>query len=232
MYRWCSWCLQPAGFELSERRLTSRNKYQCSNCGRSAVSCTRCQGMARVHADWEDKLCLRCDDPKPEEVVAEVWCSWCTESTMHRLRQRHTWKRDLFNCSRCGKLSIKCKGCGEAHARARDEYHDDYCLKCCCIFSGWGNRTNSSQMATFGWCSWCIEKAEHVLEAPSRNGRHMFSCSNCNGLTVNCKTCRMGLARATLSLIGSKCIQCSGEHVSWEHAWQQKRLPRSSYMYS
>ena len=74
------------------------------------------QGMARVHTDWEDKLCLRCDDPKPEEVVAESWylyrcrsrlfqptscaarCSWCTDKTMHRLRQRNTFKRDIYDC--------------------------------------------------------------------------------------------------------------------------------------
>eukprot|EP00656_Telonema_subtile_P038418 TRINITY_DN4326_c0_g1_i3.p2 TRINITY_DN4326_c0_g1~~TRINITY_DN4326_c0_g1_i3.p2 ORF type:complete len:129 (+),score=19.49 TRINITY_DN4326_c0_g1_i3:198-584(+) len=95
---WCSWCLQPAEFSLLERRLASRNKYECGNCGRPGVSCTRCKGMARVHADWEDKLCLRCDDPKPEEVLNEAWCSWCLDGTMHRLAQRNTWRRDIFNC--------------------------------------------------------------------------------------------------------------------------------------
>jgi collagenase-like PrtC family protease len=31
------------------------------------------QSMARVHEDREDRYCLRCDDPKPEEVVREAW---------------------------------------------------------------------------------------------------------------------------------------------------------------
>jgi len=229
--RWCSWCLQPAAMSLVDRRITYRNKYDCSNCGRTVVGCTRCKGMARVHTDWEDKLCLRCDDPKPEEVVAESWCSWCTDKTMHRLRQRNTFKRDIYDCSRCGKASLPCKGCGEAHTRGRDDFNDDNCLKCCSIFAEWGNNTNENQMVTFGWCSWCIEKVEHKLEQPDRKGRHLYTCTNCNGLTLNCGSCREGLAKATLSIIRSKCTQCSGDSVSWEHAWQQKRLPRSAYMY-
>lgn len=32
--------------------------------------------------------------------------------------------------SRCGKMTLKCKGCAEAHARGRTEYSDDYCRAC------------------------------------------------------------------------------------------------------
>ena len=80
--------------QLIEKRFASRNLMQCRNCDRQCVSCTGCQvcfypylptmvliliailmssllwwqSMARVHEDREDRFCLKCDNPKPEEV--------------------------------------------------------------------------------------------------------------------------------------------------------------------
>jgi len=235
--KWCSWCLQPAAMELVEKRFARRNLYQCLNCNRQLVPCTSCKCMARVHLDRDDRFCLRCDDPKPEEVVRETWCSWCVNHTMQRLQKASAFpgSRNYYHCGECGRGCVPCRTCSEASARGRDGSCDDSCLKCCGVVQDWHqSQGKETRLMAFGWCSWCFEKEEHTLEQASKLRRHTYTCNNCSGRTLPCTGCREGMARGGNRgwLTHSRqCAQCNGDFDSWEHNWQQRRLPRSNYMY-
>merc|ERR1712216_855192 len=193
--KWCSWCLQPAEMSLVEKRMASRNLYKCGNCSRLAVSCTACKCMARVHEEGdsrkEDRLCLRCDDPKPEEVVREAWCSWCVNLTMQRLQKASSFPgvRNYYHCGECGRGCVPCRTCSSGSARGRmgATKDDDMCLLCCGVVQDWHRfKGKENRLMTFGWCSWCYEKVEHVLEQANKMTRHVYTCTNCQGRTLQC----------------------------------------------
>jgi len=233
--------LQPAEMSLVEKRMASRNLYKCGNCSRLAVSCTACKCMARVHEEGdsrkEDRLCLRCDDPKPEEVVREAWCSWCVNLTMQRLQKASSFPgvRNYYHCGECGRGCVPCRTCSSGSARGRmgATKDDDMCLLCCGVVQDWHRfKGKENRLMTFGWCSWCYEKVEHVLEQANKMTRHVYTCTNCQGRTLQCGHCREGMTRGARSWDDRKCAKCSGEFHSWEHNWQQRRLPRAAYMYN
>ena len=163
-------------------------------------------------------------------------CSWCCNKTMQRLHKGATFPygRNLYKCGECGRGCVPCRTCDDASARGHDKgSNDDGCLICCQLFSDWEKvKGKENRLMTYGWCSWCYEKVEHVLEHVSKGGRHAYACSNCHGRTLPCGSCREGMTRGNRTWDDRTCAHCIGEFDSWEHNWQQRRLPRAGYMYN
>lgn len=220
---WCSWCFARTDHELVEQKYLRRNLYQCSACLKRTLFCRFCDAMARGHDDWDDELCAMHDrrvqewGQEPRDVLQHGRCSWCFEESEHRLQQTNVARRDVSECSRCLRRTLRCVRCKAAFARGHGTYDDKRCAKCDGSITSWKDAAeNKLNFSRCGWCSWCFHHGVHTLEQKHPLGRDVYSCDACLARTLQCRKCVAGMARGGVGWDDEQCASCAHDVDSWE----------------
>jgi hypothetical protein len=218
---WCSWCFEETKHDKIQQNYIRRNVYQCTNCLNRTLECRRCKAMARGHNDWDDEQCALCDGTikswgkKPTSTRG--YCSWCFEKTDHKLVQKNTTRRDVFECLSCGRRTLPCRsdGCGD-FARGHSAWDDEKCIKCDGTITEWGNaEKNRLKTSKKGWCSWCFERTTHSLEQVNSVRRDVYICDDCLQTTLLCTKCKEAMTRGGPGWDDNRCSKCRNEITDW-----------------
>ena len=87
-----------------------------------------------------ERDCTKEEEKDKPAATMMGWCSWCLQYTLASLKQKNTFQRDIYECSKCGGDVSKCVFCKEGLARnmAKErrkkgeeiEQHNKLCAEC------------------------------------------------------------------------------------------------------
>lgn len=224
----CSWCFKYGAHDLVTRNYVRRNVYQCRQCLGRVVRCRLpgCTDMARGHDAYDDERCALHDglikDWKSPPASIEMHCSWCFEKTKHRTVERNTipGRRDACECERCGRRTLACRKCETAMARGHATIDDERCVLCDGTITSWeaSQQELKERTSRQGWCSWCFERCDHVLEEKNLVRRNTYTCDNCLGRTLPCFKCDDAMTRGGPGWDDNLCECCFGAVDDWAAA--------------
>lgn len=217
---WCSWCFKETSHELVQQNYARRNVYQCRMCVGRTLFCRKCKSFARGHETYDDEFCAKCDNTvtdwgqRPTDVLGQ--CSWCFEETAHRLIQKNSISRDVSECTKCGRRTLRCRKCEDAFARGHGTYDDERCIVCDLTIKGWDDCAGF-ELATMktGWCSWCFDRTKHKLEQVNPVRRNVYTCEDCGARTLPCSACKGEFARGGPGWDDQHCAHCAEEVKDW-----------------
>jgi len=227
---WCSWCFFCVPQELLKHSYLFRNTYRCTHCFRLTLHCLKCsKGMAKKFMSYSDKFCSSCDgsipkwDEKKENnkmpipkdlLITEKWCSWCFSKGDHILLQKNFVRRNLYQCQSCSKQTLTCFKCSVAMTRGSEADQDRSCSKCDNTIKDWEEAKAEQEnkiLKRVGWCSWCFDKTDHIIDRRNRVKRNVYNCEACSLRTLPCMMCEEGMTRGGPSWDDSICSQCTRE---------------------
>eukprot|EP00026_Physarum_polycephalum_P004377 Phypoly_transcript_04395.p1 GENE.Phypoly_transcript_04395~~Phypoly_transcript_04395.p1 ORF type:complete len:656 (+),score=79.01 Phypoly_transcript_04395:150-2117(+) len=213
---WCSWCFEKGTHYQIEQKYLERNTYRCAYCCNDTKCCTLCtDGMSRCTPDGSDKLCMKCDGTiekwgiYPSFVEQKGHCSWCFKDTIHLLIKYNYVRRSIYLCSECKHRTLRCRACDTAFARGNVAYDDENCFVCNQRVPNWNDPVaNTALLTKKAWCSWCISNSDHTMETSNSVRRDVYNCSACEGRTLTCFTCNIGMTRGA-GWDDDCCLVCS-----------------------
>ncbi|KAL6068421.1 Transcription initiation factor TFIID subunit 1 [Balamuthia mandrillaris] len=133
------------------------------------------------------------------------WCSWCFKPTVHTATlyyklSAHTnkvrFRRDVYQCDDCKSRTVPCMK-GGCHEFARSYAHvlsDKFCYVHQGLLPEWTEEGRAQLSLRSKYCSWCLERTDHVLVHASRR---MYECSSCGKPTKPCKRSGKSTSAAT-----------------------------------
>mmetsp|Transcript_10209 Transcript_10209/g.19324 ORF Transcript_10209/g.19324 Transcript_10209/m.19324 type:complete len:566 (+) Transcript_10209:271-1968(+) len=239
-YAFCSWCLAHTVHSLVERRVMRRSRYRCNGCQADSLPCINHHmgqssltggspnamcGFARGHPDGSENLCFCCskvvetwDPALLPSLNKQGYCSWCFQQSTHQLVKVHQIGRNRFECQACNRATYECGSCKEAFAQQGPPglaVMERKCARCSHDIASWGDAdSNKDQVATLAWCSWCVSMCYHDTEQrvplPKMLYRSVHRCRQCLGLTLACRTCKLGMAcvGTGASPTAVRCLRC------------------------
>eukprot|EP00241_Pyramimonas_parkeae_P004533 CAMPEP_0114227590 /NCGR_PEP_ID=MMETSP0058-20121206/1872_1 /TAXON_ID=36894 /ORGANISM="Pyramimonas parkeae, CCMP726" /LENGTH=820 /DNA_ID=CAMNT_0001338443 /DNA_START=138 /DNA_END=2601 /DNA_ORIENTATION=- len=239
-YAFCSWCLAHTVHSLVERRVMRRSRYRCNGCQADSLPCINHHmgqssltggspnamcGFARGHPDGSENLCFCCskvvetwDPALLPSLNKQGYCSWCFQQSTHQLVKVHQIGRNRFECQACNRATMSA---APARRRLRQQgppglaVMERKCARCSHDIASWGDAdSNKDQVATLAWCSWCVSMCYHDTEQrvplPKMLYRSVHRCRQCLGLTLACRTCKLGMAcvGTGASPTAVRCLRC------------------------
>lgn len=228
----CSWCFAHTRHDLVEQNYLRRNAYQCRTClGRTLVCrIPTCDDMARGHAGYDDERCAVHSGlipnwaKRPQSKYAR--CSWCFDFTQHRIVEQNSTplRRDVYECEACSRRTLPCRTCELAMARGHAGIDDERCAKCDGTIDDWNVERKMARKKTArrGWCSWCFERCDHVLEEKNTTRRDVYHCDNCLARSLSCMKCKEGMTRGGPGWDDNLCERCFGAVSDWGAAKRKR----------
>ena len=168
---WCSWCWDKTNHRQITNIFWGRNTFECTKCTNETTGCLICSiAMVRSYGRVADPMCYKCNgsyastNRRLKKLAKKAHCSWCHAEREHFLYNKGSiGMRDVYKCTACGSRIVTCRRCNVGLAKGHQMFDDECCSVCDGTFESWDKTSNIPNHEA--WCSWCIEKTNHVLFA-------------------------------------------------------------------